>query len=297
MTIADLPAAVRLRSIVALVNPKSGSVAAGALDVLRARAAAAGLMLEARLVEQDWPGAVRAAVARAPDAIAILGGDGTARCAAESVDWRAPPLLLLPGGTMNMLPHALYGDLAWPDVFDAVAARGVVTTLHGAEADGRAFFVAAIFGTPALAQPAREAAREGRVLAAAAHLRRVMTLAFRVKITARTRYKVLRRAEAIAILAPAVSALDDARRLEIAAVSAESLADGARLGLRALLGDWRADAAAAITDSASVDLVSLRPIPATLDGEAARFGRRVRVAVRRNPVRVLRLPETLADSA
>ncbi|MBU6373209.1 MAG: NAD(+)/NADH kinase [Alphaproteobacteria bacterium] len=293
MAIVDPPAAARLRSIVALVNPKSGSVGAGALDTLRARASSAGLLVEARIVERDWASAVRAAASRAPDAIAILGGDGTARCAAQAVDGRAPPLLLLPGGTMNMLPRALYGDLAWPEVIEAVAARGVATTLHGAEADGRAFFVAAIFGTPALAQPAREAARDGRFGLAAARLRRAMARAFRVKIAARTRYKVLRRAEAVAVLAPAVSALEHARKLEIAAVSAQSLADGARLGFRALFGDWRADEATAITEAASVDLVSLRPIPATLDGEAERFDRRVRVTLRRNPVRVLRLPETL----
>ncbi len=40
----------------------------------------------------------------------VLGGDGTIRTAAEACTGTGTYLLPLPGGTLNMLPRALYGD-------------------------------------------------------------------------------------------------------------------------------------------------------------------------------------------
>lgn len=288
---ARAPEAMRpIRTLTALVNPFSGSVGSGAIDAFRAKLDAAGVTGDVRAVERDWPEAVRAAANANPDAIAVLGGDGTARCAAETLAPDAPPLMLLPGGTMNMLPKALYGALYWSDALDAALQRGVVRTVRGAEADRRAFFVAGIFGTAALAQPAREAARRGDLGAALSRARRALSRAFRVKIAARMATRRFANAEAIGVLAPALNALEG-DRLEVAAVNAESLLEGARIGLRAVFGGWRDDPATVVADAEWVDLLSSRPIPAVLDGEAELFGRTVRIRVRRDAVRVIALPD------
>jgi len=42
------------------------------------------------------------------EVLIILGGDGTIRTAAEVCADKGPCLIPLPGGTMNMLPRALY---------------------------------------------------------------------------------------------------------------------------------------------------------------------------------------------
>jgi hypothetical protein len=47
----------------------------------------------------------------APDIIASLGGDGTANAVIDTYgNADAPPLLILPGGTMNLLAHRLHGE-------------------------------------------------------------------------------------------------------------------------------------------------------------------------------------------
>ena len=50
------------------------------------------------------------------EVLIVLGGDGTIRTAAEVCAEKGPYLIPLPGGTMNMLPRALYGDVTWEEV-------------------------------------------------------------------------------------------------------------------------------------------------------------------------------------
>ena len=45
-----------------------------------------------------------------PKMLVVLGGDGTIRTAAEACTGTDTYLLPLPGGTLNVLPRALYGD-------------------------------------------------------------------------------------------------------------------------------------------------------------------------------------------
>src|ERR1700722_14013349 len=110
----------RLRSISAGVHPASGSGKAGALDDLAVGRAEPGYALSlfntaGRNVEQ----VVREAVASDPDLLLVLAGDGTARLAAELCGPDGPPLAPLPGGTLNMLPHALYGMTPWRVALEA----------------------------------------------------------------------------------------------------------------------------------------------------------------------------------
>ena len=49
------------------------------------------------------------------EALIVLGGDGTIRGAAEACAEKGLYLIPLPGGTMNMLPRALYGDVSWEE--------------------------------------------------------------------------------------------------------------------------------------------------------------------------------------
>ena len=48
------------------------------------------------------------------DVLVVLGGDGTISSAAAKCAAAGRLLIPLPGGTMNMLPKALYGDRTWP---------------------------------------------------------------------------------------------------------------------------------------------------------------------------------------
>ena len=150
-----------IRTVQAVVNPASGSVGAGAAAQLAQITESFGL--EA-VVHELSPGTlvkqISEAVAAKPDLLIVLAGDGTARLAADKCGPDGPLVAPLPGGTMNMLPKALYGERNWQDALTATLETGEVRPVSGGEISGMSFYVAAILGAPALWADAREAVRE-----------------------------------------------------------------------------------------------------------------------------------------
>ena len=72
--------------------------------------------LEAQVVTLEGariPDQIAEAFAADPDVLFILAGDGTARSVASKAKPDGPMIAPLPGGTMNMLPKALYGTADW----------------------------------------------------------------------------------------------------------------------------------------------------------------------------------------
>ena len=65
------------------------------------------------------------------EVLVVLGGDGTIRTAAERCGVEPSYLIPLPGGTMNMLARALYGDMSWEDA--------LVKTLAAPDVDCRSW--------------------------------------------------------------------------------------------------------------------------------------------------------------
>jgi len=61
----------------------------------------------------------------------VLGGDGTIRTAAQACAATNSFLIPLPGGTMNMLPQALYGDVSWEEALKNTLAAPSVKVLSG----------------------------------------------------------------------------------------------------------------------------------------------------------------------
>jgi diacylglycerol kinase family enzyme len=284
----------RIRRVEAVVNPASGSVGPQAAAQVEKMLSEAGL--EARVTAPDpadLMDALRRAVDAAPDLLIVLAGDGTARAAAELCGGEGPLLAPLAGGTMNMLPHAIYGERPWAEALTATLAHGEVRAVGGGEVDGRSFLVAAILGAPALWAPAREAARDGRVKLALLRARRAMSRAF----TGRLRYELdsggRGKAEAMVFMCPLASKAmnDDAAALEAACVTPSGPGDALRLGLNAALGDWRRDPAVEVEHCRRGRIWSSGTIPAVLDGEPARLPATCEVKFRPLAVRVLAPPK------
>ena len=84
------------------------------------------------------------------EVLIVLGGDGTIRTAAEVCAEKGSYLIPLPGGTMNMLPRALYGDVAWEESLKNTLAAPSLKVLSGGRIAGKQFLIAAIVGAPAL---------------------------------------------------------------------------------------------------------------------------------------------------
>lgn len=228
-----------------------------------------------------------------PDLLVTLAGDGTARVAAELCGAEGPLLAPLPGGTMNLLPRAIYGSRSWQDALSAALAEGVERTLGGGEVEGRPFLVAALLGAPALWASAREAARYGEPITALRRARRAFERAF----SGRLRYALesggREKAEALVFLCPHVSRAlpDEAPALEAAVLDVRGAADAFRLGVHALVGDWRDDPGVETRPCRIARVWASGGIPALLDGELQRLGPLAEVSWRPRVARILALPK------
>ena len=263
-----------IRRIEMVVNTASGSVGPGAPKEAEALLAELGIEGKIHVPEGgDVIGAVKAAFDAKPDLVAILAGDGTARAAAQMAGPHGQLLATLPGGTMNMLPHALYGLRDWKTALKDSLEHGVIRHVGGGEINGQTFYVAAILGSPALFAEAREAVRGGDLVLAFKRVQRAMRRVLR----GRLRYTFERgrhgRAEAITLLCPLVSSAlsDDERALEAATLDVRTALDVFRLAYTATIRDWREDPAVSVGLLKHGTVKAYGQIPAILDGEPVEF--------------------------
>jgi len=275
-------------SALLIFNSKAGSVARGDEQRLAAAVAAAGIE-QHTIVSAERISRRLFQRAQDVDVVIVLGGDGTARWAAELAPRGGPPLVLLPGGTLNVLPHALYGNLAWPEALKAALERGVIRRLVAGRANERKFYVGAFFGPPAMLARAREAVRNGRLIEAWRRLRTFLNRSMSRGLRARLHREPTRKAEGIGVLCPAFSGGLEGDHLEWVRLERAHLIDLARLGLRAVTAGWRDDAAVEISPCRRGDIVSLGAIHATLDGEPVRFFSRVAIRYDGDGPRVIAL--------
>ena len=267
------PPHAQFRRAEAVVNEASGSVGAGAADELAAIVAEHGIELnvvaaQPASIEQ----AVRSAVAAQPDLVIVLAGDGTARLAAALCGPEGPVVAPLPGGTMNMLPKAIYGDRTWQDALRCGLNGGVVRPVSGGEVSGRTFYVAAILGAPALWAEAREAMRERRPLAVIRRSFRAARRAFSGGLRYTLDDGKRERAEALTLMCPLISkAMDEETALEAAAMDLAGALAAFRLAFTAVFGDWRRDPSVHVRPCRRGRAMTRGSMPAILDGEPIRL--------------------------
>ncbi len=272
-----------------LFNEKAGSVSAGDQEKL-IEAAKAGGIAEYALVSPEKISRELFERVRDFDVIIVLGGDGTARAAAELAPRDGPPLVLLPGGTLNILPRALYGERAWPEALAAALERGVVKRLPAGRANGELFYVAALFGASTMLVHAREAVREGKPITAWKRFRVALRRSFNRSLRARTGKQRMQRVEALGVLLPSFSGGLEADDLEWVRLDAGGVLEFARVSIRALTDAWRKDPAVEIGRGLTGDVdAAFGYVHATLDGEPRRFYSRVHIKYDPKGPRVLAL--------
>lgn len=274
-----------IRRVEVLVNPLAGHVQADAVAEAERILAELGLDGRVRSPGPDrlWR-ELREAVDCAPDVLVTLAGDGTARTAASLCGSEGPALAPLPGGTMNMLAHALYGPRDWKTVLTNVLSDGAAAPISGGEADGRRFHVAAILGAPALWAEAREAARLRHPAVALEKARNAWRRAFSHRVAYQLDGGPPRKSLALTLICPLVSRAMDVREraLEAAALDPKGIAAALRLGARTalsqLVGDWRDDPAVDVARCrAGRAWTNADHLPAILDGEPFRLHKRIEV--------------------
>ena len=282
-----------IRSIELIANTASGSVGPGAPEEARAILAEFGGQTNVCVPENgELSACLQAAIDRGPDLLVILAGDGTARAAAELCGMHGPRIAPLPGGTMNMLPKAVYGTTDWKAALRDTLEHGVERPLGGGIVDRPLLLVPAIHGAGAQLAPPPEAVREGRPLIAFHRARRAWRRAFsgrlRYSLDGATRGK----AEAMTFMCPIASRAlkDDDQFLEAAALDPAGVAEALRIGLASVMGDWRDDPAVQSIACRQARLWASSGIPAVLDGEPARLRASVQVSWKSEVARVLAPP-------
>ena len=120
-----------------ILNSASGSHDPAQVERLVAALGAHGHPVDRSIAlpDDDLPGAAEAQ-AGAPALIAVFGGDGTVSAAVERLEGWDGPLLVLPGGTMNLLSGKLHGQDVTPEAIVALALSGPIRTRRFALATG-----------------------------------------------------------------------------------------------------------------------------------------------------------------
>jgi diacylglycerol kinase family enzyme len=224
-----------------------------------------------------------------PEVLVVLGGDGTIRTAAEACTGTDTYLLPLPGGTLNVLPRALYGDASWQDALKETLSNPLMKALSGGRVGGKLFFVAAVVGAPALWMEAREAIREGDIIDVIGK----SAVAFNAMFDTKIRYSISPEkrgeAEVVAVICPLVSEeiSDSEQALEAAAINIESAAELFGLATAAAFGKWRDDRRVRLSKTKRVTIQSSRDIPLFLDGERVKVGKNAEISFVPSAVNVI----------
>lgn len=244
-----------------ITNPHSGSASDQACAAIEAVFEERDLALagRTRFPEEDLPTGAMLDAAHA-DTVVLFAGDGTINAALCRLATWSGAVLILPGGTMNLLAKALHGDRSAEAIIHAAHQRGRRVAMPMVEAGAHRAFVGLILGPAAHWGRAREAARKGRVARFAGAVRNAWRRTFGRGIAVRGVPGMEGRYQAV-FVAPAAAGL------QVSAVDARHWGAIAELGWAWLTGDWVAAHAVTHRRADALQPVSRRPVLALFDGE------------------------------
>ena len=268
------------------VNSASGSYSEAGVAELAAAFAGAGRRVARTLSIPEDEAPSRAALeAAGVDTLAIYTGDGTANAIVTALSGWAGQVLVLPGGTQNLLAKALHGDASASEIVAALGRgdlravrRELVRTSQG---DGLCEVLA---GPGARWSDVREAMREGDIGGVAA------TLGEAIGETAggtlvRIVDPELGKPEGY----PAVRFHPADGLLAVDGYAADTIAQYAQQGLALLRRDFREGPHDELGRHPAVTCRSERPIELMIDGERRTGAREERFELGQSPVEFLSL--------
>lgn len=234
--------------------------------------------------------ALRRAVAEAPDLLIAWGGDGTVAAALELAGVDGPPVLALPGGTMNLLHKRIHGeDLTWQDCLSRVVQSGSLSSLPAGQINGRLFFYAALIGKITQMAHPRETLRSGHPVEAAISLVQsdVFNMESRLSVRLGEDASKPERRRTAAAFFPGYSSETS---MEVALIDPEGPLDLAWSGINALFGD-ALDAPGIERRNAirsTVEDVHGEAMDAILDGEPIELPKSAEITFVENAAKVIR---------
>jgi diacylglycerol kinase family enzyme len=265
-----------------ITNHASGSAGEAKCAAVEAIFAERGMVLAGRTVfPRDTLPASTELEAKRIDTVVLFAGDGTINAAVCALDGWAGAVLILPGGTMNMLAHQLHGDADPHAIVHAAHAERELTTLPFVEAGPHRAFVALIVGPAATWAHARELVRKRELSRVGRAVRLAWSRSWSREIRV-TDGKALRGRYNAAIVTPAAD-----NCLAVSAATAERWGELARLGWEWLTGNWHD--APAVDDSRTGELTvtGRRALHALFDGEEAKLPAPLRIRAGRSNLKFI----------
>ncbi len=250
-----------MQNIWFITNPGSGSSTTAKCQAIEALAGERGLTIVGRTDFPEQPLPEPAALDRdGVDTVMLFAGDGTINAAICALsDWHGA-ILILPGGTMNMLAKTLHGAADPAAIIHAAHDSADVIALPFIEAGEHRAFVGLILGPAASWVRAREMIRKGRIRG----LGRAVIHAWRRTFGRGIR---LRGVSGLSRSAQAVLVRPDAGTLKVAAIDAREWGSIGKLGWDWMTGDWLAAAAVSEITTEKFRVAGDKPVRALFDGE------------------------------
>lgn len=244
-----------------ITNPQSGSSDAARAEVILTALAERGLTLAGRTDFPDDPLPTPRTLGDAGvDTVVLFAGDGTINASVGTLaDWGGA-ILVLPGGTMNMLAKELHGDADPVTIVAAAQDRGRRIALPFVAAGEQRALVGLIVGPAANWYRAREHIRARRV----AGLWPAVRTAWRHTFGRGVR---LGGVPGFPAQAQAAYIRPDGDALAIMAIDARDFRSIADLGWSLITGDWVSAHAVTEIHASRVTLRERRRVLALFDGE------------------------------
>ncbi|MDZ4762835.1 MAG: diacylglycerol kinase family protein [Alphaproteobacteria bacterium] len=269
---------------IALVNPASGGVTVDGAERMREALEAAGLK-STEVVEIDLDACENQMSLIAdsdPDLFIVWGGDGTLRSALSTVGKKTPNLVLLPGGTMNLLTKSLHGDKPWNTILNEVIAGPRQRKITAGEINGEIFYCAMLAGAPARFAEARESIRKGEIGKGVAAARAALDTLQTIHLNARYGEGYSFTDDYLpttSVIGALVGPLVKSGRMEIAALAEPTTMSALNVVWTSFLSDWRDAPGVTIVaaDTLVIESEEGDDIPVIIDGEPLEAGNRVSV--------------------
>lgn len=271
---------------IALFNPASGSVSADGGERLRAALELSGVS-GAEIIQtdsSDFVGQLKSVAAQSPDLFVVWGGDGTLKGALETVGQINPNLLLLPGGTMNLLTKSIHGEKTWDQIIADVIASPKRKILPAGKANNELFFCAMLAGAPARFAEARESLRRGDLVKAATEARAAIDTLNSLHLDARYGEGYSfggGQLPTTSIIGAVVGALTkEGKGMEVAALASPTTGGALNVVWTSFFSDWRSAPGVTVVPATSLEIGNDDggDIPVIVDGEHIEAGPKVRVS-------------------
>ena len=210
------------------------------------------------------------------DAVIVWGGDGTVSSVLQCLGADGPPVIPLPGGTMNMLHQRVHGAVAdWQTCLVESILRRRPEYLPAARVHEHLMFVAALTGRLVGLAKAREAVRAGAI----GELPQVLDIGETLNLETAIQFSGTSSLGEVSGEATTLGVFvtEDRRKpkdgLDIVATDPETIGDLMRIGLQALVNPLTRTEGVLHQEAENIvlDFGSLNSLPGTIDGEPTEF--------------------------